>query len=31
MAVHGRYTVPGASEAMLDTVNQLVATVRKNK
>lgn len=30
MAVHGRYTV-GASEAMLDTVNQLVAAVRKNK
>ena len=30
MAVHGRYTV-GASDAMLDTVNQLVATVRKNK
>jgi protein dithiol oxidoreductase (disulfide-forming) len=30
MAVHGRYTVP-ASEAMLDTVNQLVAAVRKNK
>jgi protein dithiol oxidoreductase (disulfide-forming) len=30
MAVHGRYTVP-ASEAMFDTVNQLVAAVRKNK
>lgn len=30
MAVHGRYTVP-ASDAMLDTVNQLVAAVRKNK
>jgi protein dithiol oxidoreductase (disulfide-forming) len=30
MAVHGRYTVP-ASDAMLDTVNQLVAVVRKNK
>jgi len=30
MAVHGRYTVP-SSEAMLDTVNQLVAAVRKNK
>ena len=28
MAVHGRYTV-GASEAMLNTVNQLVAAVRK--
>lgn len=30
MAVHGRYTVP-SSDAMLDTVNQLVAAVRKNK
>jgi thiol:disulfide interchange protein DsbA len=30
MAVHGRYTV-GASEGMLDTVNHLVATVRKKK
>ena len=30
MAVHGRYTVP-ASDAMFDTVNQLVAAVRKNK
>jgi protein dithiol oxidoreductase (disulfide-forming) len=30
MAVHGRYTVP-ASDAMLDTVNQLVAAVRKSK
>ena len=30
MAVQGRYTV-GSSEAMLDTVNQLVAAVRKNK
>ena len=30
MAVHGRYLVH-SSEAMLDTVNQLVATVRKNK
>ena len=30
MAVHGRYTV-GASDAMLDTVNQLVATVRKKQ
>jgi len=30
MAVHGRYTI-GAGETMLDTVNQLVATVRKNK
>jgi thiol:disulfide interchange protein DsbA len=28
MAVHGRYTVP-SSEAMLDTVNRLVAAVRK--
>ena len=28
MAVHGRYTVP-SSEAMLDTVNRLVAGVRK--
>jgi protein dithiol oxidoreductase (disulfide-forming) len=28
MAVHGRYTVP-SSDAMLNTVNQLVATVRK--
>jgi hypothetical protein len=28
--VHGRYTV-GASDTMLDTVNQLVAAVRKNK
>jgi protein dithiol oxidoreductase (disulfide-forming) len=30
MAVQGRYTVP-SSDRMLDTVNQLVATVRKNK
>jgi thiol:disulfide interchange protein DsbA len=30
MAVQGRYTV-GASDGMLDTVNQLVAAVRKNK
>ena len=30
MAVHGRYTV-GASDGMLDTVNQLVAAVRKQK
>jgi protein dithiol oxidoreductase (disulfide-forming) len=30
MAVHGRYTIP-SSEAMLDTVNQLIAAVRKNK
>ena len=30
MAVHGRYTV-GSTEAMLDTVNQLVATLRKSK
>jgi thiol:disulfide interchange protein DsbA len=30
MAVHGRYTV-GSSEGMLDTVNQLVAAVRKHK
>ncbi len=30
MAVHGRYTV-GAHDAMLETVNQLVATVRKNR
>jgi thiol:disulfide interchange protein DsbA len=30
MAVHGRYTVP-SSEAMLSTVDQLVAAVRKNK
>jgi thiol:disulfide interchange protein DsbA len=30
MAVHGRYTVP-SSEDMLDTVNQLVSAVRKNK
>ena len=30
MAVHGRYTI-GASDTMLDTVNQLVASVRKNK
>jgi protein dithiol oxidoreductase (disulfide-forming) len=30
MAVHGRYTV-GAGDGMLDTVNQLVATVRKTK
>jgi thiol:disulfide interchange protein DsbA len=29
MAVHGRYMVP-AGDGMLDTVNQLVATVRKN-
>jgi len=28
MAVHGRYTVP-AGDAMLDTVNRLVANVRK--
>ena len=30
MAVHGRYTV-GAHDTMMDTVNQLVAAVRKNK
>lgn len=30
MAVHGRYTVP-SSEAMLETVNQLVGQVRKQK
>jgi protein dithiol oxidoreductase (disulfide-forming) len=30
MAVHGRYMV-GSSDTMLETVNQLVATVRKNK
>jgi thiol:disulfide interchange protein DsbA len=30
MAVHGRYTVP-SSEAMLATVDQLVAAVRKSK
>lgn len=30
MAVHGRYTV-GAHDTMLDTVNQLIATVRKNR
>jgi thiol:disulfide interchange protein DsbA len=30
MAVHGRYSI-GASDTMLDTVNQLVASVRKNK
>jgi thiol:disulfide interchange protein DsbA len=30
MAVHGRYMVP-AGDGMLETVNQLVATVRKNK
>lgn len=30
MAVHGRYTV-ASSEHMLDTVDQLVAAVRKNK
>jgi thiol:disulfide interchange protein DsbA len=30
MAVHGRYTV-GAGDGMLETVNQLVATVRKTK
>ena len=30
MAVQGRYTV-GSSEAMLDTVNQLVSEVRKKK
>ena len=30
MAVHGRYTV-SASDTMLDTVNELVAAVRKNK
>jgi protein dithiol oxidoreductase (disulfide-forming) len=29
MAVHGRYTI-GSSDAMLETVNQLVAAVRKN-
>jgi thiol:disulfide interchange protein DsbA len=29
MAVHGRYTVP-ASDAILDTVNRLVAAVRKH-
>jgi thiol:disulfide interchange protein DsbA len=30
MAVHGRYTV-GAHDTMLDTVNQLIAAVRKNR
>jgi len=30
MAVHGRYTI-SAGDTMLDTVNQLVAAVRKNK
>ncbi|MGH8724317.1 MAG: thiol:disulfide interchange protein DsbA/DsbL [Burkholderiales bacterium] len=30
MAVHGRYTV-ASSETMLETVNRLVAAVRKNK
>jgi thiol:disulfide interchange protein DsbA len=30
MAVHGRYTVP-SGDTMLDTVNELVAAVRKNK
>ena len=30
MAVHGRYTV-SASDGMLQTVNQLVAAIRKNK
>ena len=30
MTVHGRYTV-GASDAMLDTVNHLVAAVRRTK
>jgi thiol:disulfide interchange protein DsbA len=30
MAVHGRYTI-GAHDTMMDTVNQLVAAVRKNK
>ncbi len=30
MAVHGRYTVP-STEVMLDTVNKLVAAVRKHK
>lgn len=30
MAVHGRYTVP-STEDMLDTVNELVAAVRKSK
>jgi thiol:disulfide interchange protein DsbA len=30
MAVHGRYTV-GSSDGMLDTVNELVAAVRKSK
>jgi thiol:disulfide interchange protein DsbA len=30
MAVQGRYTIPAGSE-MLETVNQLVAAVRKNK
>lgn len=30
MAVHGRYTVP-ASDAIIDTVNQLVAAIRKTK
>ena len=29
MTVHGRYTVP-ASDAIIDTVNRLVAAVRKN-
>jgi thiol:disulfide interchange protein DsbA len=30
MAVHGRYII-GSSDGMLDTVNQLVAAIRKNK
>ncbi|MCD6044485.1 MAG: DSBA-like thioredoxin domain protein [Burkholderiales bacterium] len=30
MAVHGRYTVP-SNDGMLDTVNELVSAVRKNK
>jgi protein dithiol oxidoreductase (disulfide-forming) len=30
MAVHGRYTVP-SGDTMLNTVNELVAAVRKNK
>jgi hypothetical protein len=30
MAVHGRYTV-GSSEGMLETVNHLVAAIRKTK
>ena len=30
MAVHGRYTVP-SGDSMLETVNQLVGAIRKNK